>query len=113
RLMGDILREQEGEALTDLARRLYEYDGGDPRALMDDLPELRDADVAQRLLRAFTVLFQLLNTAQQKEIVRVNRERQARDLDAPRSESLTEAIARLKESGASAQAVQQLLDQLE
>src|SRR5438105_4838247 len=80
RLLGDVLREQEGDDLVDLAHRLMAeaQRGDDPNELFGRLPELREPGTVQRLLRALTVLFQLLNTAEQKEIVRVNRERQER-----------------------------------
>src|SRR5207244_1387722 len=64
------------------------------------------------LLRAFAVFFQVLNTAEQKEIIRVNRERQARAPDAPRAESISEAVARLQQGGMSADQVQTLLDRI-
>src|SRR6187402_3466918 len=65
RLLGEVLREQEGEGLIDLAHRLLaagENADANPASLMELLPELHDPATVQRLLRAFTVLFQLLNT---------------------------------------------------
>src|SRR5690349_10685928 len=90
--LGAMLREQEGEELVALARRLYaEGEQEDPHSLFDRMPELRDPRTMQRLVRAFTALFQLLNTAEQKEIVRVNRGRLAKAGSTPRSESISEA----------------------
>jgi phosphoenolpyruvate carboxylase len=106
-LLAEVLREQEGEALVALARRLVAE--ADAPNLFEVLPELADPTVTQSLLRAFTVLFQLLNTAEQKEIVRVNRGRQQRTSGKPRPESIPDAVARLKEQGLSAEAVQNLL----
>jgi phosphoenolpyruvate carboxylase len=109
--LADVLREQEGEELVALARRLVaEADAPD---LFSAVPELADPGVTERLLRAFTVLFQLLNTAEQKEIVRVNRSRQERAAGTPRPESIADAVVRLKEQGLSAAAVQELLRRID
>jgi phosphoenolpyruvate carboxylase len=108
RLLGEVLLEQEGEEFLTLARRLLE-DPGDPLSLGDRLPELCDPQTIQRLLRAFTIFFQLLNTAEQKEIIRVNRARAARNPERPRSESIGEAVRRLQQSGKTAEEMQELL----
>lgn len=109
-LLGEVLWEQEGPELLRLAQQLYaEGNTGDSQTLMERFPSLKKPETTERLLRAFTVFFQLLNTAEQKEIVRVNRERQIRATGAPRPESIREAIHRLKQSGLSAEEMQQLL----
>jgi phosphoenolpyruvate carboxylase len=112
RVLGAVLAEQEGGDLLRLARRLFKDEAeGDPHTLHERIPELADPPTVKRLLRAFTTLFQLLNTAEQKEIVRVNRERQARtQAGAPRAESIAEAIERLQKSGVTAGEMQALLD---
>ncbi|HUP93506.1 MAG TPA: hypothetical protein VM164_01270, partial [Burkholderiales bacterium] len=76
RALGTVLEQQADTRLIEVARRLYAEDGdADPTALADRMPELRDPVFVQRLLRAYTLLFQLINAAEQKEIVRVNRKR--------------------------------------
>lgn len=111
-LLGEVLQEQEGESLLRVARQLYEESATEePLALMERIPELRDPYFVHRLLRAYTVLFQLLNIAEQKEVVRVNREREKKGT--PRPESIREAILRLKESGMTAQQMQELLNRLD
>jgi phosphoenolpyruvate carboxylase len=115
-LLGDVLREQEGEDLLALAHRLTDVarsPDAKPAVLFESLPELRDPELTQRLLRAFTVLFQLLNTAEQKEIVRVNRERQERASGKPRTESIGDAVVRMKATGVSAEAMQALLRRID
>lgn len=110
RLLGKVLREQEGDRLLLIARQLYQKpDTADPLTLMERIPELNDPLFVHRLLRAYAVLFQLLNIVEQKEIVRVNRERQAQATGVPRPESIREAIRRLKESGMTAVEMQNLL----
>src|SRR5436305_1369738 len=94
-LLGEVLRCQDGAEWVRLARWLYD-DRGDPLSLFERALELREPAVLQPLLRAFAVFFQVLNTAEQKEIIRVNRERQARAPHAPRAESIGEGVARLR-----------------
>src|SRR5687768_5062046 len=76
RLLGTLLHEHADRELLAVARKLL-ADGGaaDPRSLLERIPQLEDPAFVQRLLRAYTVLFQLLNAAEQKEIVRANAER--------------------------------------
>lgn len=115
-LLGEMLREQEGDDLLTLAHQLAEFTAhpeSDPRDLFTALPALSDPLTAERLLRAFTVLFQLLNTAEQKEIVRVNRARQETAGHQPRSESIGEAIARLKAAGVTAKEMEALLKRID
>lgn len=114
RMLGRVLHEQEDAALVAIARRLHaESQDEDPRALLERIPELGNPRLVQRLLRAYTMLFQLINTAEQKEIVRVNYERQARAGRAPRAESIGEAIEALQKAGMSAPEMQRLIDSLD
>jgi len=114
RLLGAILSEQADAELLAVARRLYVEDGdADPRTLFERVPQLRDAAFTQRLLRCFTILFQLINTAEQKEIVRANRRHYAGARRHTRNESIGEAVHTLHEAGLSADEIQALLDRLE
>jgi Phosphoenolpyruvate carboxylase len=115
RMLGDVLREQESDELLELARRLRDAtaEDDDPATLFERLPGLRNPEQVARLLRAYTVLFQLLNTAEQKEIVRVNRERQQRAGTEPRPESIRDAVRRLKDAGMTAAQMQALLDRID
>lgn len=108
RLLGKVLAEQEGERTIDLARQLMAEPRPNPEQLFSSLPELDDPVVLQRLARAFTVLFQLANSAEQKEIVRVNRERKGQ-----RRESIRDAILQLRDGGLDAKGMQDLLDRIE
>ncbi|MDP2498976.1 MAG: phosphoenolpyruvate carboxylase [Candidatus Palauibacterales bacterium] len=66
------------------------------------------------LLRAYTTYFRLVNQAEQREIVRVNRERSRVDgARRPRPESLTATLAELKERGLDLSDVESLLEHLE
>ena len=94
-LLGRVLRSQEGEDFVAEARRLMDNAG---ETGGDDPARLRD------LARAFTILFQLMNVAEQKEIVRVNRARH------PRRESIRDAVFALKERGATAEDARRLVE---
>ena len=97
-LLSDVLREQEGaeslDLLHDLAAAVLTDDN--PDTLFERVPGLSKPARTLPVLRAFTVLFQLLNTAEQKEIVRANRARQANNADAVRPESVRDAVQKLK-----------------
>ncbi len=105
--LGDVLRQQEGQELIALARELL-GEGGDAADIFATHPELKDPERLRAVCRAFTVMFQLLNVAEQKEIVRVNRSRRG----AQRNESIDEAIATLKSKGRSAEEVRVLLSRI-
>jgi phosphoenolpyruvate carboxylase len=114
RLLGEVLEAQHESGVLEIARRLAtEADDSEPHTLFDRMPELGDVRVLQRLVRAYTILFQLMNTAEQKEIVRVNRERQVRAGRAVRTESVREAVQAMKAAGVSAAEMQRLIERLE
>jgi phosphoenolpyruvate carboxylase len=106
RLLERVLRDLEGDEFLDLVRRLLAASDA-PDVLAQRVPEVADPDVVRKLARAFTVLFQLMNVAEQKEIVRVNRER------SPRRESIRDAVRQLKQAGADATEIRRLLASLE
>ena len=111
-LFADVLVQQEGEEFVGLVRALVAKTGEPdvtPESLLRDLPALADPAVAGRVLRALTVLFQLLNTAEQKEIVRVNRARAEASEGKPRPESIRDAVLRLKEEGLTPEKMQAVL----
>ena len=96
-LLGRVLLSQEGPEFIAEARRLM---------AAHDAPELDDPDRIRRLARAFTILFQLMNVAEQKEIVRVNRARH------PRRESIRDAVSQLEDRGASADEMRALMHRM-
>lgn len=96
--LGETLEAQEGADLIAQARSLIGSQG--------ELPN--DPEKIRRLARAFTVLFQLINAAEQKEIVRVNRARRK----GRRNESIAEAIASLKQRGKNAEEVEAILKRI-
>lgn len=118
--LGTVLRELEGERLFELVetvrsgakrRRAGDREAGDEvRALV----AAQDLPTAERLLRAFTLYFQLINLAEEIHRVRVNRLREARATpEAPRPESVAAAVAGLKAQGWSRPQVRSFMEGLD
>ncbi|HUF12613.1 MAG TPA: phosphoenolpyruvate carboxylase, partial [Longimicrobiales bacterium] len=107
-LLGAAIRGAAGDAVF---RRVEELRLLCKRAAEEDDPALRDEAAAQIrgvpddelawLLRSYSAFFHLVNQAEKREILRVNRERSraARDGGPARPESIADAIARLKAAG--------------
>ena len=90
-VLGKVLLEQEGPWIIESARRLVH----EPSCSLADIacPELESATGLRELGKAFTMLFQLINSAEQKEIVRVNR---ARTLErGHRKESIRDTVRKV------------------
>lgn len=87
-LLGETVEALEGPETLRVARALHTV--GEHADVLGTVPELADPEVARLVARAYTVFFQLLNIAEQKEIVRVNRAR------VDRRESIREAVRRLR-----------------
>ena len=111
RVLGDTVREQEGEAVFDIVERVRQTAvrfarEGDPAAraelaaLLDPLPR----DTTQAVVRAFSYFLQLANIAEDEHHVR---RRRAHDLanSPPREGSLVHALDRLADSKVAADAV--------
>ncbi|WP_034384493.1 phosphoenolpyruvate carboxylase [Deinococcus sp. YIM 77859] len=111
RTLGQVLKEQEGEAFFDLVERTRALvrevrAGGNDTELRELLASL-DARTAGNLVRAFTWYFQLVNLAEEHERVRVLSSRQG-----VRPQSLEEALTELREQGVSAEEAEALLARL-
>ncbi len=89
-VLGKVLLEQEGAWIIESARRLVH----EPSCSLADIacPELESSEGLRDLGKAFTMLFQLINSAEQKEIVRVNR---ARTVNGKRRESIRETVQKV------------------
>ncbi len=118
--LGGVLREQGGDALLDTVERIRALTkeararhGRDAAEVeLDALFGAMDFWDALPILKAFTTYFQLVNLAEQKEIVRVNR-RRARDAgDGPRPESVREAVRLLRDGGMAAEQMRALVGSL-
>lgn len=88
--------------LPQKAAEAFQQDGGsvdqELRQLISDL----DLDQITDLLRLTTIFFHLVNSLEQHEIIRINRERaQNIDADNPRPESIADALSSFKARGMS------------
>jgi phosphoenolpyruvate carboxylase len=118
--LGDVLQEQGGQKLFEtvesiraLAKEARTRPGHD--AAEQDLIRIvseMNFGTATVVLKAFTTYFQLINLAEQREIVRVNRRRAAADGDRPRSESVRDAVRTLHAAGMTADQMRKLVASL-
>ncbi|HUG38865.1 MAG TPA: phosphoenolpyruvate carboxylase [Longimicrobiales bacterium] len=121
-LLGDAIRARAGEAVF---RRVEELRLLCKRAAEENDPAHRDEAAARIrelgddelawLLRAYAAFFHLVNQAEKREILRVNRERSraAAEGGPQRPESIGDAIARLKADGRSLDEVVAALGRLD
>ncbi len=113
-LLGLVLYEHEGESFLKLAKEIYKIQSHDEAVKkLAQIEELKDPAFCKRLLRAYTVLFRLLNLTEQKEIIRINLLRQSQSHLSHRSESLLDIVQRLHDSGVNAQQMQSMLDRMD
>lgn len=126
RLLGQVLVEQGGEELfaveeqaRDLAKRLRSGDEGDGDAagLEAELIKLAEGLSGANLvgvIRAFSVYFQLVNTAEQHHRVRLRRlrDREREEERRAQPESLAAAFESIARSGLTPERMQSVLDRL-
>lgn len=99
------------EAIRCLSR---DHRNGDPNAesrLLSLLSSLNENQL-RIVIRAYSIFLDLSNLAEDRHRIRTLRERTRRLAPKPRSESIEDALVRLKAAGLSAEQVQQLLDQV-
>jgi phosphoenolpyruvate carboxylase len=119
-LLGETIREQEGDARFDLVEEVRalakahragdEEAGAALAARLEALP----LDDARSVVQAFASYFGVVNLAEEAERVRVLRHRAAEAAEGGTAveESLADAWQRLKDAGVAAEAAQALLDRL-
>ncbi len=117
--LGKVIREQEGDWLFELVERVRHLTKAIRGGVTEQREELAallhglDLATAERLLRAFTVYFQLINLAEEIHRVRVNRARGEGGKTESRRESVSAALKELKSQGWSAEDVRRLLGRLD
>lgn len=120
--LGDVVREQEGERLFQLVERVRglskrlreEPNDAAAQAEFRSIVASVGTSDAEKVVRAFTVYFQLVNLAEEIHRVRVNRRRSLTATVAePRSESLAAAVLALKEQGMSPARAREFLSRLD
>lgn len=91
------------EMLVDFPEQAHlAFDEGDQKVLDRLKSQIEGLSIEQstQFLRYYTVFFHLMNSQEQREITRINRERAMEtEPDSPRNESIAEAIHFLKEDG--------------
>src|SRR5262245_33019489 len=125
RLLGDVLREQEGDdafgLVEELRARTKALRAADPNppdfgpegaALLERCRSL-DAASIRRLVRAFTLYFHLVNVAEEHHRLRVLRQRDAASAGAPRPESVAAAVEEAARAGVSAESLRRVLPALD
>ncbi len=119
RILGQVLIEQEGQSLFDteeeirlLCKQLrFAYDPALDERLKEKIDKMGVREL-ERIVRAFSVYFQLVNIAERYHRVRRRRQHEASPDNPPQRASLGSALARLKEEGLEAGGLQKLLDRL-
>ena len=113
-----VIQDQVGTSLTEQVEQILQLAGtrreGDERAERD-LEELiagLDEESAAVALRAISILFDLMNMAEDRHRVRVLHDRERRSRTLPRPESIGAALERLNRRGRTAAQVQSFLDRL-
>jgi len=108
-------------SLQDLVARLPQeaaqsFDEGNKQTLAKMKKEFSELPTStlSRLLRLYTVFFHLVNSMEQHEITRINRERSQKSTkDNPRSESIADAVHFLKERGLNFKEAQDIISYLD
>ena len=115
RVLGDVIKEQAGMTLYDLeeevrlgARARREGSEGAERAL-DARVRSMSGEQARTVVRAFTVFFDLMNLAEDRERVRVLRDRERDRFPEPRPESMEEAVRMMSNAGFDPDRIRELL----
>ncbi len=118
-LLGQIIREMEGEALftaVETARLLAKASrAGDAQASHELAQTVQAFTVAEAeaVTRAFTTYFELVNLAEEHHRIRVLRQRTLARHPHPLDETVAEAIATLRAQGVTAEQMRDLLASLE
>jgi phosphoenolpyruvate carboxylase len=117
-LVGEILREQEGEQLFNLVEsdRVAAIRGrnGDADALAELAAQVRERPpaLARELVRAFSMWFQAVNLAEKVHRIRRRRDYFLKDSQRPQPGGVEAAIATLQQQGLDGQRLRELLSSL-
>src|ERR687894_826531 len=119
RVLGRVLIEQEGQDLFEteeeirtLCKRLrFDYDPELDARLRRRIDAMSVGEL-RRIVRAFSVYFQLVNIAERYHRVRRRRQYDTSRSDPPQRASLASALARLKREGIGSRSLQRVLDDM-
>jgi phosphoenolpyruvate carboxylase len=118
-VLGEVLIEQEGKGLFDteeevrlMCKRLrFGYDPELDVRLRQRI-EGMDAGELQRIVRAFSVYFQLVNIAERYHRIRRRRQYESSQSNPPQRASVASALSRLKREGLEAGTLQKVLGEM-
>ena len=116
-MVGELICEQNGQELFDLVeaarlRAIRRREGNEhPDEKLAQLVENLDIDVALQLIRSFSTYFQMVNTAEKVHRIRRRRD-YLRDVEHDQPGGLEDTLLKLKASGITADALQELLDSM-
>ena len=119
RVLGQVLIEQEGKDLFEteeeirlLCKRLrFGYDPELDGRLRRKIGGMETGEL-QRIVRAFSVYFQLVNLAERYHRIRRRRQYESSPSNPPQRASVASALARLKNEGMGAATLQSVLDEM-
>ncbi|HSL01155.1 MAG TPA: phosphoenolpyruvate carboxylase [Rubrobacteraceae bacterium] len=119
RVLGEVLVEQEGRELYEteeeirlLCKRLrFGYDPELDERLRRRIEGL-DRATLEKIVRAFSVYFQLVNIAERYHRIRRRRQYESLPENPPQRASLSSAISRLESEGMGAAEIQEVLDRM-
>jgi len=116
-MLGDTIREISGSESLQIVEKLRRlaWDGRSGQAEIGPTTEfIKSLDDAQLrvVVRAFSIFLDLMNLAEDRQRVRVLREREKNAYPGAYGQSIREAVLRLKQAGKSTSEMQPLLDQL-
>ena len=117
-LLGDVLRNQEGEKIFDAVETLRQgyislrkEENPEEQQRLNDLIESLDAESLSHIIRAFTIYFNLVNIAEETHS-HYRRHQESIDEGPNWVGSFEATLKELKESGVTLEQLQQLLDRL-
>lgn len=116
-LLGEVIKEHAGEevfgaveALRGISKQLRTNPSLDLSNQIKDIVQNLELDTLEKILKAFTIYFHLVNEAEKDEIVRVNRERELKaTANEPRRESIAQAVYSLHSASSLVEDVQSLI----
>jgi phosphoenolpyruvate carboxylase len=119
RILGQVIVEQEGKGLFGteeeirlLCKRLrFDYDPELDERLKARIERMGTGELG-RIVRAFSVYFQLVNIAERYHRIRRRRQYESSPDNPPQRASLRSALTRLKAEGTSGEELERLLDGL-
>jgi len=114
-LLGQVIREQHGQEALDLVEEIRAIAKArrnhDPQAAQKLTERLSGLSLEQKkvLIKAFSTYFQLINIAEDRQRIRILRERERRG---QLTEYIDEAVGQLRHKGLNSQEIRELLGQL-